>query len=98
MSVIDLDSIVAISQLRGKHYIRFRSHAVQRWAAGQVPVGREYYTLTTVLWRKAGIKERPNGNERAAPGATYYFSEEADALEAAKTFLAALETKGVKLR
>jgi hypothetical protein len=98
--MIDTDRHISILVHRGKYFVRLKSGAIQRWGAAQVPVGKDYGTLSTSLWRKSFKKSRagqPAGAEPPSPGATYYFPEESDALEAGKAFLNNLLEKGVQL-
>ncbi len=93
---IDVSRIGIVAVLRGNYYISLKSGNVLRWA--NKVTGREYHTLTSSLWRKAGLAGDPNGSIKPkGPMATYYFHEEADAVAALSAFVESLIAKGVKI-
>lgn len=86
-----------IGSYRGKFYVILQKGSLLRWAAKQVSTGKDYSTLNTTIWRRAGNKEAPIGCDGiASPGSTYYFVSEEDASKAAELFVKQLEALGVK--
>lgn len=93
---IDVSRIGIVAVLRGNFYISLKSGNVLRWA--NKVTGREYHTLTSSLWRKAGLAGDPTGCLKPkGPMATYYFYEEEHAVAALSEFAESLSAKGVKL-
>lgn len=84
----ELNRLARLAQLRGKHYVVFKSGAVQRWAARNVGAHKDYASLNSTLWRKAGLDAYPEGgNHDGMPGSTYYFDDPADAIKATVVFM-----------
>lgn len=90
MSLADpFDKYVRLAMVRGKHYVVFKSNAIQRWAARQVAEGKDYSTLTSTFWRRAKLDGIPLGADTVMEASsTYYFNEEQQAESAAIIFLA----------
>lgn len=91
-----VDKYVKTALMKGKHYIVFKSGAVQRWGARNVGPHKDYASLNATLWRKAGCPAAPLGAESVTvPGSTYYFDSVETAMAAASVFIKALKDKGV---
>ena len=85
-----------VAPYRGTFYISLKSGAILRWVARETR--GDYHTLTTNLWRKAGLKGDPTeSNPTKGSAVTYYFDSETAAQDAISTFLCALRGKGISL-
>jgi hypothetical protein len=95
--VENIEKYVNLAKLRGRFYITFKSIPIQRWAAKQVGEGKDYVSLTTTLWRKAGLPSAPQGCQDGIMNANtvYYFEQADDAYKAAVEFLRVMREEGV---
>lgn len=91
---LSYEKYVGIASLRSRAYVPIKSGAIQRWA---IKNAKEYYTLTTTLWKKAGLKDFPLGAQRGniTANTTLYFEEEYHAREAAQAFVHAMKGMGI---
>lgn len=91
---LSYEKYVGIASLRSRAYVPIKSGAIQRWA---IKNAKEYYTLTTTLWKRAGLKDYPLGVQSGniTANTTLYFEEEQHARQAAQVFVRAMKEKGI---